>query len=120
MVKRLRCDYGNSTIEDVEEYLKRSVNNTQNPSVYVKGVKKLKRVRPLSGEEICTLNLDDFSCSNIDNLHKTYTNANLCNWHRQKHYCCCQRCKYRCAVKNVDLLRHFVKFNLNKDNIKNA
>uniref|UniRef100_A0A1B0BYB4 Uncharacterized protein n=1 Tax=Glossina palpalis gambiensis TaxID=67801 RepID=A0A1B0BYB4_9MUSC len=89
-----------------------SIENTQNPTVYVKGLEKLKWVKMLIGEEICILNLDDFNCSNIDPLYKTDTNTNLCNYH------CC---KYRCALKNVILLRNFVKLNLvNKEDNENV
>uniref|UniRef100_A0A1B0C2J6 Uncharacterized protein n=1 Tax=Glossina palpalis gambiensis TaxID=67801 RepID=A0A1B0C2J6_9MUSC len=107
----LRWDDGDSTL-NVKEYLKPSIKNTQNLTVYVKGLEKLKWVKTLIGEEICIPNLDDFNCSNIDTLYKTDTNTNLCNYH------CC---KYRCALKNVILLRNYVKFNLkNKENIENV
>ncbi|KAI9581832.1 hypothetical protein GQX74_010149 [Glossina fuscipes] len=72
----LQWDDGNST--GVEEYLKMSIKNTQNPSLYVKGVEKFKWVKTLISEEICTLSLDDFNCSNIDKqIQKQIYNTKL-------------------------------------------
>ncbi|KAI9576397.1 hypothetical protein GQX74_009451 [Glossina fuscipes] len=61
----IRWDDGNSTLTDVEEYLKMYIKNTQNPTVYVKGLEKLESVKTLIGKETCILNLDGFNCSNI-------------------------------------------------------
>uniref|UniRef100_A0A1B0B254 Uncharacterized protein n=1 Tax=Glossina palpalis gambiensis TaxID=67801 RepID=A0A1B0B254_9MUSC len=71
----LQWDDGNSTLTDVKEYLKSSIEkHTQNPTVYVKGLEKLKWVKTLIGKEICILNLDDLNCSNINTLYKSDTN----------------------------------------------
>lgn len=92
---------GNTTLEELKDYLILCIKKLNNPIVYVKGDEKEKWIKQLIGEEIFVYNLDNFYCPNIRALYKTDVSVNVCNFHKKD-------CVQMCAEKSVILLRSFI------------